>query len=671
MHEAGCMKHDNSFLPLASCFLLLLFVLMLPSSAFAADLGEISVTSDAEHESQKSPSNFTTVIRPTKYETQSKTVAEIISESVGVDSKDLGGPGQYSTVTIRGSSAEQVTVLIDGVKINTMDGSGVDFSSIPVSAIEKIEVVRGGGTTVFGPDAIGGVINIITKKAKAGKSVEINETFGSFTTFKSSESLFLRRKAWGLGISHTHSQSKGDFTFKSAGTNMAGVNIGGGKTFTRIHNGFISEDLLTKFDITKIQNLQISILNDFFFTKRDVPGMEEETTVLYPANPLEAKETIFKNISNAFARLSNILDNHLSLELGISNNLSTDHFNDPSPAVGPAIDRESFGDSINPYLLIEPSFSHKALTQLLTLRYDFEVDLFHDGSKIPNTQLIGHKLRYYNGVFFQNELLFENGRFSIIPGIRYEKASDFSDDVGMKIGVAAKPASFLTFKGNIERSFRYPNFSELYFPDQGYMRGNKDLSKEDAINYDVGFIISHKIAELEFSYFRNDIKNQIVWVPISATTIQPINTYDVNAYGIEAGAYLNPIKFITIEGNYTWLSAHFASNNFQLPGRPSHKANLHLEAHGDFKKNFFGGSVFGDMQYVSALPVNAQNTVFIAERVSINLGATAKLLPKDGRFGAFTLTFASKDITNAQIYDARGFPLPRRSFFITLGAKWS
>ncbi|MBI2974384.1 MAG: TonB-dependent receptor plug domain-containing protein [Deltaproteobacteria bacterium] len=141
--------------------------------------------------------------------------------------------------------------------------SGVDFSSIPINSIERIEIIRGGGTAAFGGDAIGGVINILTKKAKEGRTIEIKETGGSFTTFKSAESLAERRKKWGLVLSHTHSQSHGDYTFKSASTNLAGTSVGGGVIFKRLHNGFISEDLLTKFDVTAHENLKFEVLNNF------------------------------------------------------------------------------------------------------------------------------------------------------------------------------------------------------------------------------------------------------------------------------------------------------------------------------------------------------------------------------------------------------------------------
>jgi iron complex outermembrane receptor protein len=649
--------------------------LLASSALHAAELGEITVQESSSHESEKAPSNFTTVIKPHTQTNENKTLTEIVSESAGVQSKDLGGPGQYSTVTIRGSTAEQVTVLLDGVKINTAQGGGVDFSSIPVDSIERIEIIRGGGTAAFGGDAIGGVINILTKKAKEGRIIEIKETGGSFTTFKSSESWAERRKKWGIVFSHTHSQSDGDYKFKSASTNLAGTSVGGGVVFKRLHNGFISEDFLAKFDIAARENLKFEFLNNFFLNDRDIPGLEEETTQAYPSNLLEAHERIFRNVTTLSSKISGIADNHLLIEGGMTNNFNTDDFEDPSPAIGTAIDKKTTNESLNPYLLFQPSFENSIAAHFVTLRYDYKYDYFKDGSDILGASLTGKKSRHTSGIFFQDETSFMQGKISLIPAVRYEDTNTFPDDFSMKAGIALKPFNWLVFKGNMENSFRYPNFNELYFPDQGYIRGNTGLQKEEALNYDAGFSVKANSGEKELfffeaSYFRNDIKNQIIWVPISATTIEPVNTYNVEAEGLETTANVNPFDFLGLSANYTWLKAHFKSNRLQLPGRPAHKVNARM----DLSKNFnrwFGGGLFGEMRYSSSIPVNTQNTVFISSRAIFNAGATAKFPTAQKNWGNFALTFEAKDITNVQIYDARGFPLPRRAFYLTLGGKWS
>ena len=84
--------------------------------------------------------------------------------------KNTGTTGSLQTVALRGTKSEQTLVLVDGRPINDPDTGAVDFSSIPVNGIKRIEIVAGGASTLYGSSAIGGVINIITERATASSS---------------------------------------------------------------------------------------------------------------------------------------------------------------------------------------------------------------------------------------------------------------------------------------------------------------------------------------------------------------------------------------------------------------------------------------------------------------------------------------------------------------------
>lgn len=642
--------------------LILFITLSVGTAAFAEDpvsIGEIEVQGASEYESAQAPSSFTSVIKPDQIPDKSKTLPEILSESVGVVVTETGGPGQFTTVSIRGSTEEQVAVYLDGVLLNQASSDAVDFSTIPLTDIERIEVIRGGGTAQFGPSAIGGVINIITKKARLGRNVDGSFSGGSFSTYKTTESWRERFKNWGFVASHSHMQSMGDYSFISAGTTLSGspAPVGGGQEFTRIHNAFVSETVLTKFDVDISDDIRFNVMNNFVFMYRDVPGTEEETTVLYPANPLEAKEKIFRTVTSVSTRFSDAFTRGLGVEVALNNNFSSDQFRDPSPAIGGQINTHTYNDTIAPYLKADYSWDNRVLPQTLTLRYDYQRDILKD------TQ-IGHKSRNIHSVVFQDEIHAFSDHLTMIPVVRYAYATGFPNDVSLKLGAAGKPVKWMTIKGNVETSYRFPNFDELYYPDQGYMRGNPNLEKEKALNVDGGFIVAFPFMSVEATYFRNKISNQIIWVPISATTIAPINTYDVNIQGLEAALSVTPVKYVRFNANYTFTKAHFASNNYQLPGRPEHKFNAKLQLMKDWSDNL-GTSIFGSFQYESRLAVNAQNTVFIAPRTVVDLGATLKFLKHA------EATFEVRDVTNAQVYDAQGFPLPRRSYYLTVGGNWS
>lgn len=105
-----------------------------------------------------------TVIRPSKYKGEQKSLPDLLKEVPGVHVREVNGKGQYTTVTVRGSTAAQVGVFIDGVMSNLGGDTAVDLSTIPVKNVDRIEVYRGYIPSRFGGTFMGGVVNVVTKK---------------------------------------------------------------------------------------------------------------------------------------------------------------------------------------------------------------------------------------------------------------------------------------------------------------------------------------------------------------------------------------------------------------------------------------------------------------------------------------------------------------------------
>ena len=135
----------------------------------AYSLAQVTVEAKRpDWESKLSPGTVT-VIRPDDYKGEQKTLPELLKQVPGVHVRDVNGKGQYTTVSVRGSTAAQVGVFIDGVLCNLGGDAAVDISTIPVDNVERIEVYRGYIPARFGGTFIGGVINIVTKKPTKAK----------------------------------------------------------------------------------------------------------------------------------------------------------------------------------------------------------------------------------------------------------------------------------------------------------------------------------------------------------------------------------------------------------------------------------------------------------------------------------------------------------------------
>ena len=223
-------QKNNKNLALAMAFVLGCFVLG-TNSAFAqeADVkGELAfdlegITVEAarpDWETKLSPGSVT-VIRPDDYKGEQKTLPDLMRKVPGVHVREVNGKGQYTTVTVRGSTAAQVGVFIDGVLSNLGGDSAVDLSTIPVANVERIEVYRGYIPARFPGTYIGGVINIVTKKPeKADVSVELGTS--SYGGKKGAVEVTAPLGDGSLMFGTNYESGDGDFKYKNY---AAGINV--------------------------------------------------------------------------------------------------------------------------------------------------------------------------------------------------------------------------------------------------------------------------------------------------------------------------------------------------------------------------------------------------------------------------------------------------------------
>ena len=164
-------------------------------------------------ESKLSPGTVT-VIRPDDYQGEQKTLPELLKQVPGVHVRELNGKGQYTTVSVRGSTAAQVGVFVDGVLFNLGGDAAADISTIPVQNVERIEVYRGYIPARFGGTFMGGVINVVTKRpTKSNVQASIGQS--SFGGYKGSLQLDSPLGSGSLMVGVNHEESDGDFKYKN------------------------------------------------------------------------------------------------------------------------------------------------------------------------------------------------------------------------------------------------------------------------------------------------------------------------------------------------------------------------------------------------------------------------------------------------------------------------
>jgi iron complex outermembrane receptor protein len=188
--EGGKMKKVISTISilLLSSFSLLAFAKETKEEEKGVVLEEVVVTATRDkREIRKVPANVTVVTREDIQNSNAQTVADALRSQVGLVVRDFLGNGKSASVDLRGfgeTASSNTLVLIDGRRVNEIDLSGVDWLQIPLDQVERIEVVRGAGSALYGDNAVGGVINIITRRGEGRITPEAAVEYGSYGYWK-------------------------------------------------------------------------------------------------------------------------------------------------------------------------------------------------------------------------------------------------------------------------------------------------------------------------------------------------------------------------------------------------------------------------------------------------------------------------------------------------------
>jgi vitamin B12 transporter len=583
------------------------------------------------------PSAFSTVIELDEFKGEYNTASEILSFSPGVVVRDYGGFGQLKTMSIRGSSNDQVVILLDGMRLNSPIGGGVDLSTIPVNYVDRFEIIRGGASALAGTDAIGGVVNIVTKKTDKPFTFG-SVTYGSYETFGFNASRAQKLGDFSYLVSFTHAQSKGDFKFKSVNDLI----------LTRINNRFHSESLLVKAAYDAGNGWQVTLLNEFFYDKRGVPGLGE-------FQQPDAEQKDLRNLTGINISKEEFIRPDIDLDIQIFNRFDDLKFTNPEPTVGLPIDTlsKTYSFGINPQVTWFGPYN-----QVFTFATELREEMLDSDD-------FGNPDRFTFSLFAADEINLLDDMIVINPVIRYDlwstrqEKTTTDSGISARLGVIVAPLDYLSFKANAGRSYRAPSFGELFFPNEGFIRGNPDLKPETAYDFDIGFILSHPRAALEVTYFRSHIDDLILFVFISAQTIEPRNVGNVNEQGIETSLVLKPFKYFELFAGYTFLDGEIDETGAQLPGRPRNKFDLRAV----FDFNYL--SLFWETHYVDRIPVSAfPNSKTTPARTTYDAGAKAE-------WKKFFITFEIKNLfNNLDVRDALDFPLPGRTYFATAGVNF-
>ncbi len=540
---------------------------------------------------------------------QVQSVPELLKQATSVDVSESGGLGKNSSVFIRGTSSGHVLVLIDGVRIGSATLGTASFSSLSIDQIERVEIVRGSQSSLYGSDAIGGVIQIFTRKGQQKEdhmpTISIDAGGGSYDTAQVSGNVSGKyNQAWySLGASHitTSGFNATSDTFKDNdrdGYENTSFNARLGYQFNA--NNSAEAFIIRSQGENEFDNSFGADRNDF----------------------------VIQNIG--LTTTMQLMDNWLSiLTLGESRDDSRqadgDFFNTRRRMVGLS-NKIKLGS--NHEIIIGSDFRDDQVQS-------------HVSYAESNRYDIGGYAEYYGRWF---------DWMDFNASVRGDEDEQFGSHVTGNAGFRIKLVnSDIDFVANFSSGYKAPTFNSLYFPNFG----NPDLKPEESTTFEVGLEGEHNWGRWMLRAFHINIDNLISF---DRTTFLAINVNKAQIDGIE-GEISTQIYGWNIALNGTALSPKDRVTNERLPNR----SQLHLGL--DISKYFFDNLNLGSTLSISN---DRSYNLFSGDTVKTHGSVVWDLRASYQLNDNWTIKSKLNNLLNDQYQTNRGFNTADRNFFASI-----
>jgi vitamin B12 transporter len=522
----------------------------------------ISATRIATH-AYELASSFSLIDSSQITDSHKDNIYELLQSQTGISISQQGAPGAFTQIYIRGADPSQTQVIIDGINMNMANDpdNTYDFADLSTDNVEKIEIIRGPQSTLYGSDALAGVINIITKKGSGRPAFSLSTEGGSYNTYKGL--LGLRGSLNGLNYSLSFSK------FKTNGFSAADEKFGNTEK-----DGTDNYNSSARIGYDFSPNFNLNFFGRFTKANTDL----DQTGGQYGDDP-----TYKYNLEEGAYRLEGnlkLVHGLWNQKFGISFARNLRKYKFDITTNNPAESRSNYDgerlkfdwqnnihfDSNNELILGIETEKESASS------YYYYYNIM-SASPLPIISEFPKQNLQSTGIYLEDQLKIKNNFFGSI-GIRYDRNERFGSVVTFRIAPAyVFWSSGTKIKATYGTGFKAPSLFYLYDPAYG----NPDLSPEKSRGWDAGieqYLFNYNVTA-GITYFHNTFYDLFGF----DNNFRTININKSQTEGVEV--YLNS-KFsndLSINANYTYtdskdLSPGSVDRYLPLLRRPKHKAAI-------------------------------------------------------------------------------------------------